>query len=58
MRNDNSTDWYANESYQRALADNLIKSLGHENAVNACYDHDWLDTLQIVQSNQTARRCH
>ena len=58
MRNGNSTDWYANESYQRALADNLIKSLGHENAVNACYDHDWLDTLQIVQSNQTARRCH
>ena len=48
----------ARKSYQRALADNLIKSLGHDNAVNACYEHDWLDTLKLVQNNHSDMRCH
>lgn len=58
MLKDNSADWYSNESYQRSLADNLIKSLGHENAVTACYEHDWLETLKIVQSNRSNARYH
>jgi hypothetical protein len=30
MLHHTQNDWYSNESYQRSLADNLIKSLGHD----------------------------
>lgn len=50
-------DWYSNESYQRALAVNLVKTLGHKNAVNACYDHDWMETLNLVKRSRPTAVC-
>ena len=58
MLNDNHADWYSNESYQQALAENLVKSLGHDNAIDACYDHDWMETLQFVKSGKSEMVCH
>jgi len=58
MVNDTQIDWYSNDSYQRALAANLVKSLGHENAINACYDHDWMETLKLVKKSRANAICH
>ena len=53
MLHHNQSDWYSNESYQRSLADNLIKSLGHDNAISACNEHGWLETLKFVQCDRS-----
>tara|TARA_B100000315_G_C14553179_1_gene576854 strand:- start:762 stop:938 length:177 start_codon:yes stop_codon:yes gene_type:complete len=58
MLKNNQTAGYSNESYQRALADNLIKSLGLDEAINACYDHDWMETLNFVKSRKSEAVCH
>ena len=46
------TDWHSNESYQRALADNLIKSLGHDKALEVCSENSWAETLNFIKSSK------
>ncbi len=58
MINDTHTDQYSNENYQQALADNLIKSLGHDNAIDACYQNDWCETLTIVLDRKRSKVFH
>ena len=51
MFGDTQADWHANGYYQRGPAGNSAKS-NHQlpSATDACYDHDWMETLQIVKS--------
>jgi len=55
---DGQQDWYSNESYQRVLADNLIKFLGYDSAIDACYDHEWMETLSFIKSRKSNEVCH
>lgn len=58
MLKNNQAGSYSNESYQRALADNLIKSLGRDDAINACFDNDWMETLNFVRNHKSVEACH
>ena len=52
------TNQFSNDRYQRALAENLIKSLGHEEAIDACYDHNWMETLTIILDHKLPKASH
>ena len=38
----------ANRTYQQQLAENLIRSLGTDNAIDACIQNDWIGTLEVI----------
>ena len=44
---------------QRGPVGDLAKS-SHQlpSATDACYDHDWMETLQIVKAGKSERACH
>lgn len=37
-----------NRTYQQQLAENLIRSLGMDNAIDACFQNDWVGTLEVI----------
>ncbi len=53
MLNDDQIDRYSNEDYQRALANSLVESLGQERAIDTCYEHDWMETLNFVKNSKS-----
>jgi len=45
-----------NHDYQRDFADSLIKSLGYDGAIQACYENQWHGVLAAV--DQAKRQNH
>ena len=55
MFDDNIADWYTNLYYQPTPVGNGIGNSAESrpqlpSATDACYDHDWVETLQIVKT--------
>ena len=55
MFDDKHVDWYANPYYQPTPVGNGSGNSAESrprlpSATDACYDHDWMETLQIVKT--------
>ena len=37
-----------NHSYQRQIAASMVKSMGVDAAIDACYRSDWAGTMKII----------
>ncbi len=48
MRNVRRAPDIGNRTYQRQLAENLIRSLGMDGAIDACFQNDWIGTLEVI----------
>ena len=47
----------ANHPYQQQLAENLIRSLGMDNAIDACFQNDWIGTLEVILKEGSSVPC-
>ena len=54
MKSTEQAYWFGNPDYQRFLAKNLIRSLGYDNAVEACRRNHWDSLLPLIH-NENAR---
>ncbi len=48
MRNESLVTDIGNRTYQQQIAENLIRSLGMDGAIEACFENDWMGTLSII----------
>ncbi len=48
MRNERRALDIGNRTYQQQLAENLIRSLGMDNAIDACFQNHWIGTLEVI----------
>ena len=48
MRNERRALELGNRTYQQQFAENLIRSLGMDNAIDACFQNYWIGTLEII----------
>ncbi len=46
-----------NRTYQQQLAENLIRSLGMDNAIDACLQNDWIGTLEVILKDGSSVPC-
>ncbi len=47
----------ANRTYQQQMAENLIRSLGMDNAIDACFQNDWIGTLDVILKGDPSALC-
>ena len=57
MRNDRRAPDIGNRAYQRKLAENLIRSLGMDGAIDACFQNDWIGTLEVILKGDPSALC-
>ena len=48
MRNVRRAPHIGNRTYQRQMAENLIRSLGMDGAIDACFQNEWIGTLEVI----------
>ncbi len=59
MLKDNQKVWVYDDNKQHGLANNTANSQGQlPSAIDACYDHDWLETLKIVKTGKFKAICN
>ena len=58
MRNVRRAPHIGNRTYQRQMAENLIRSLGMDGAIDACFQNDWNGTLGIILKDDQSVGCH
>ena len=46
-----------NRTYQQQMADNLIRSLGMDNAIDACFQNCWMGTLEVILKEGSSVAC-
>ena len=46
-----------NRTYQRQFAENLIRSLGMDNAIDACFQNSWMGTLEVILKDGPSVAC-
>ena len=57
MRNERRAPEIGNRPYQRQLAENLIQSLGMDDAIDACFQNDWIGTLEVILKQGPSAPC-
>ena len=57
MRNVRRAPDIGNRTYQRQLAENLIRSLGMDGAIDACFQNDWIGTLEVILKADPSAPC-
>ena len=57
MRNVRRAPDIGNRTYQRQLAENLIRSLGMDGAIDACFQNDWIGTLEVILKVDPSAPC-
>ena len=57
MRNEHRALDVGNHIYQQQFAENLIRSLGMENAIDACFQNHWLGTLEVILEDDPSVAC-
>ena len=58
MRNESLVTDIGNRTYQQQMAKNLIRSLGMENAIDACFENSWMGTLEVILKHESSVACH
>lgn len=56
MRNKRRAIDIGNHTYQRQMANNLIRSLGMDGAIDACFQNDWMGTLNVILKEERCSR--
>ena len=46
-----------NHTYQQQFAENLIRSLGMDNAIDACFQNSWMGTLEVILKDGSSVPC-
>ena len=46
-----------NRTYQQQLAENLIRSLGMNGAIDVCLQNDWTGTLEVIIKKDPSVPC-
>ena len=57
MRNERRALNVGNRTYQQQFAENLIRSLDMENAIDACFQNDWIGTLEVILKEGSSVPC-
>ena len=57
MRKQRRAPDIGNRSYQRQLVENLIRSLGMKNAIDACFQNCWMGTLDVILKSGSSVSC-
>ena len=57
MRNVRRALNVGNRTYQQQFAENLIRSLGMENAIDACFQNSWMGTLEVILKDDPSVAC-
>ena len=57
MRNERRAPDIGNRTYQQQLAENLIRSLGMDDAIDACFQNHWTGTLEIILKKDSSVPC-
>ncbi len=57
MRNESLVTDIGNRTYQQQIAENLIRSLGMDGAIEACFENDWMGTLSIILKDDPFSPC-
>ena len=57
MRNEHRALNVGNRTYQQQFAENLIRSLGMENAIDACFQNSWMGTLGVILKDDPSVAC-
>ena len=57
MRNERRAPDMGNRTYHRQLAENLIRSLGMDGAIDACFQNDWIGTLEVILKEGPSAPC-
>ena len=57
MKNERRAPDIVNRTYQQQLAENLIRSLGMDNAIDACFQNDWNGTLEVILKEGSSVPC-
>ncbi len=57
MRNERRALDIGNRTYQQQLAENLIRSLGMDNAIDACFQNHWIGTLEVILKEGSSAPC-
>ncbi len=57
MRNEYRAPDIGNRTYQQQLAENLIRSLGMNGAIDACFQNDWIGTLEVIIKKDPSVPC-
>ena len=57
MRNKRRALDVGNHAYQRQFAKNLIRSLGMDNAIDACFQNSWMGTLEVILKDDSSAPC-
>ncbi len=58
MRNEHRALDVGNHTDQQQFAENLIRSLGMENAIDACFQNSWMGTLEVILKDDPSVACH
>ena len=57
MRNERRAPDIGNRTYQRQMAENLIRSLGMDGAIDACFQNEWIGTLEVILKENSFAPC-
>ncbi len=57
MRNESLVTDVGNRTYQQQMAKNLVRSLGMENAIDACFQNSWMGTLGVIRKDDPSVAC-
>ena len=57
MRNKRRAPVIGNRTYQKQMAENLIRSLGMEGAIDACFQNEWIGTLDVILKVDPSALC-
>ncbi len=57
MRNEQIAFDIGNRTYQQQFAENLIRSLGMDNAIDACFQNHWSGTLEVILKEGSSASC-
>ena len=57
MRNERRALDVGHRTYQRQFAENLIRSLGMDNAIDACSQNSWMGTLEVILKDGPSVAC-
>ena len=57
MRNEYRAPNIGNRTYQQQMAENLVRSLGIDGAIDACFQNDWSGTLEVILKKDSSAPC-
>ena len=56
MRHNSRAIDFGNRTYQQQMANNLIRSLGMDGAIDTCFQNDWIGTLNVILKEERYSR--